>query len=513
MSRKPVKTDTRALDDLPLFRTPIEPEPAAVAAADEEPEAFAEGAAEAVPEAATDDADVLETVAMEDVGEALESLDDAEPAPAAAPTPRSRPSPVAEMPAAPLHGVWCGVGIALALVGLALAIAAGGRPPLLSGLLEAMARLGMSPGLLLAGGGSLWGIGVLLGRQGRQAAALARVESTLHDLLGVADQVEATTRALHDTDAARAATAMSGDEIGQVLFALQRNEEKLTNLTRATKTFGKPLVEITSQMAEATSLAAQSQTMIQALRVASENGLNKVEEEMRKLAEPKPLPQLAELQHAVEDLRTAVPGRLDAAVKELKSGPDALVRHLQTLGTTLETALAGTGQRVRDSVEALGKDLSGTTHRLRDNVDALGKDLALTAQRLHAGLEALGKDLAGKLAAAHGGSRETSVDLTPVHNALADVRRELANLARAGSTRAAPAAPAAPATPPAPAAPAAAAPPPPAAPAAATPAAPASAAPAEPNPASGLAHSIAGARSSKGSNVLGAIAKLKKMRS
>jgi hypothetical protein len=465
MSRKRVKNDVRALDDLPLFRDTanksaaarvseidaivaevmdhVEPEPAAGSTdaqpAELEPDDVASAATEIGGDADGEPADL---------DAALSSLDDPTPdAAAPAPRPRQQPTPIT-LPSA-LHGLWTGIGIVLCVLGLAGAVLAAAQPAALAGLHDALMRIGFTPSLLLGFGMAACGIGTLLGRQLQQTEHIARITNSVHELITVADQVDATTRALHAADDARTATAMSGDEFGQVLFALQRNEEKLINLTKATKTFGKPLIEMTSQVADAAAQAAQSQSLIQALRVSTENGMGKLEEALRKQDGQTPA-ETAALRTALEQLRTDVQGKLDTALREVKASPDAVQRQLQSLSGTLE-----------------------------------GK-LTSLAQRLHDDLEGVSKDLAGKLAELGKGGKDVAVNLGPVQNAIAELRRDLQSLGSSTGRSAT---------------------------AAAAPAATPGPAPAEePPPASGLASSIAGERNSKGGNVLGAIAKLKKLR-
>ena len=427
MSRKLVKNDVRGLDELALFRD-------TTTAANDTATTLPE--ADAAPEAADShgvDAQTSSGVTHPEMGEldaALQSLEESaapEP-PTAAPRIRRR-SDMAVAPSA-LHGLWNGLGILLCVAAIAMAMLAAMQPVQLVNLLAALARVGLSPTLLLGFGMLTLGVGTLLGRQLRQTENVMRLQATMHELLGIVDQVEVTTRALHTADESRAATALSGDEFGQVLFALQRNEEKLINLTRATKTFGKPLVEMNTQIADAAAQVAQSQVMIQALRVASENGLNRVEETLRQQGGSGSAAQTQELRGGLDEMRNALQGKL-------------------------EGSMATHTQKLRDSLEGVSKDL--------------GSRLAELAKS----------------------GREATVNLTPVQNAIAELRRDLANLNQGLSRSATTATP--------------------------TPAAPALAlatpAPAgdEPPP-SGLASTIAGEHATKGANVLGAIAKLKKMR-
>jgi len=428
MSRKPVHNDARDLEDLPLFR---------------QPDAVDDETAAAEP--------TVEGAGGEDVEEALEALDDVAPPPATR-RPRARAMHAAASVPGPVHTVWIGVGVCLFVLGILLAVATASRPASVAQLLEACARLSLTPALLLGFGLATWGVGVLLGRQQRNAQLLAQTVVDLHATLDAASRIEDTALALQE--AAGASASLSGDDIGHVLFALQRHEEKLNNLTKATKTFGKPLVEMTTQLAEVAAQISQGQTNVQAVRVAAESGFGRVEELLRQQSEGESS-KAEEVRRALEQATAAWQGTLDGALRELSQAPSAVQGQLASLTQELDRKLVASGQRV---CAELGREL-GTR------------------------LEELGKS-----------SREAGIDLTPIHNAIAALRRDLAGLASStGSTRKVPeAAPAA-------------------APAATT--APPAAKGSDDVPASGLAQTIAGERSTKGANTLGAIAKLKKMRS
>lgn len=439
MSRKPVKNDPRLLDELALFRDAAETTETAMF--------------EAEPvEPAANDADLDGDTSNLD--EALQALDDA-PVAALPISPRERSASAATPLPTAVHGVWIGVGVGMALLGILLAIAAAARPAGLEPLLDAISRLGMSPTLLLGFGVATWGIGVVLGRLYWHNELLAQCDGQLHDILAVVDSVDATTHALHDADASRAANAMSGDEAGQVLFALQRHEEKLANLTRATKTFGKPLVEMTTQLADVAAQIAQGQASIQAVRVATEGGLNRLEEMLVKQAESGTSGSTDQMRNVLEELRTGLQGKLEGVARDLaKTGPDAIQRHLATLSGQLDGKLAANGQKVCDN---------------------------------------LSKELATRLAELSKGAREDGVNLTPVLNGIAELRRDLVKLGGGLASSSSSSRP-----------PQVSAPAPTVADSKPT---------ADEPPASGLAQSIAGERSAKAGNVLGAIAKLKKMRS
>lgn len=437
MSRKPVKNDLRELDELALFR---------------EPEAAAESVE--APEEEGPDAES----GFGELDDAMHALDDA-PVEAARPEPRVRHSHATAAPSGSVHGVWIGFGVTLFVFGILLAVAAATHPANLAPLLDAFERMGLTPVLLWGFGLAAWGVGVVLGRQGRNGRILADIAAGLSEVLDVADQVDATTRALHEADTTRAATAMSGDEIGQVLFALQRHEEKLNNLTRATKTFGKPLVEMTTLVADLAAQVASSQANVQAVRVATESGMNRLEEMLRKQADGDHAAGQQILLHAIEQTANTLQGKLDGAVRELgKAAPDAVQKHLATLSDDLGRRLTASGDKV---------------------------------------CAALSKEIETRLAELGKVSRGSAVDLGPVQEALAALRREIAH--RGGASAPVERPSPTPADTPAPA------------PTKTSPAA--SKASNDEPPASGLAQSIAGERNTKGANVLGAIAKLKKLRS
>jgi hypothetical protein len=474
MSRKLVKSDQRELEELPMFR---DPEPGNAEMQTEE--------AALTDEAAT---------SAGDLNAALESLDEPAAPPPPTPTPRrSRRASSAPRAIGSSHGVWIGLGVGATLVGIALAVVAGMRLPAAAPAFEALGLAGVTPAVLVILGLLCWGIGLVLQRQVQNLQEAGRLENTLGDLLTLTDAVDLATRQLQEADAARAATpTTSSDDLGQVLFALQRTDEKIVNLTKATKTFGKPLVEITAQLADAAAQVVQSQAHIQALKVTAENGLGRVEETLRKQSDGRVADEARAdgLRRAFEELRVAVQARIEAQTRELQMALDATKTEL---GKQVANAAPATGA-LEKRVDALQSSLQSS----------LEDQLTAQAKTLRDSLDGVSRELAAKVGELAKAPRDSGVNLAPIQSAINDLRRDFANLshglANAPRVTSAPTVAVGPLSDPPPAPPPAPAP------------APAAKIAGEDPPPNGLAQSIAGQHTPKNANVMGAIAKLKKLR-
>jgi peptidoglycan hydrolase CwlO-like protein len=339
----------------------------------------------------------------------------------AAPRRRARPAGAGTPPMVAAGWV---LGLAGAGLGLATQFAATALGP----VPELLAALGLSPfGLVLAG--LFLGVtGALRGQAARQEAAAAEHLAAL----------ERSVRGLGErSPRPEVEGAAVGDEVDRMLVALQRQDEKINNLTRATKLYGKPLIEISNQVSE---LANQLQ----------DSGAPTTE-----------LEQV--VTSAVKDLEKRLAERLEVLSRAVRETQGAVEELNLEVGEAHRLGREEQRRELGEAVEQLRSALeTGTTAAAGPNgLDELEQGIA-TIQREVQGL------------------------------ATTIARLEARPLATAAAAAPAPAArPSAAAKPPAPAA-----------------------APAAPSGAEeGLASSIAGARKASGKNVLGAIAKLKSMRS
>jgi hypothetical protein len=311
-----------------------------------------------------------------------------------------------------------------------------------------------------------------------------------------------------------------GEELAQVLLALERQDEKVSNLSRAMKMYGKPMSEIANQGADVAAQVSQLRSNLESVVESLQQGLQRLEAATRgKAIDLGPLErQGAETAQDLKRTLTAFGERL----------PDKGA--LQQQLVRVEASVQAVSQRLEDS------DVRKSLLRLEEVAKQHGKKLdelapaATLTQETHK-LERQLDSSVGKLGNALDQLR--SKDVAGLENTVREIQREISGLATAVAyvqqavktgLRAAPAAPAPSA--PAPAAPAMAP--------AATPSAPTSgaavvaaaiardAAAAASKPSidttglddaqAGVAQNKTGARASTGKNVLGAIAKLKQMK-
>lgn len=373
----------------------------------------------------------------------------------------------------------------------------------------AMTRTGASPMLLFVLGAVLAGLGFVR----RQVAAL-RDEMRRDD---GDDELQRSVQEglgflISAQQAASERPPAAGEELQKVLLALQRQDEKVNNLTKAIKMYGKPLMEISAQGAELGAALAQIRTTVEATGETGRQSFSRLETQLR-TAPGKT--ELAELHESLKKL-TALVGSLREA-----GGAPVSLEPLQQQLVRIDVAVQAVAQRLEDSeVRKSLLRLEDTTQKARDDVHQLlrGENVQRATQQLQQHLDGATARLSEGLTQLRDGN------LGGIEAAVRDIQREVAGVAttvaqiqvvvkQAGRAVAAPspapapvptAAPAAAAPAPAPAAPAPAA--------TATPPAttPATAAQGEGKEAAG-AYST-GTRTSSGKNLLGAIQKLKQMK-
>ncbi len=375
-------------------------------------------------------------------------------------------------PPTPRAGITHWLGIALATAGLALAA----LPPL-SSAAAACTAAGFTPGTFALIGLLLVAIAASRGSIAATAAHGAWLQAQQ-----VADQAENRDvlgwLAEHHERTGGTATG----DLGEFHTGLQRLDEKVGNLTKATKMYGKPLMDLATQSADAAAALGQMRTevdgLLEALKLgfqrleesvasATGGGGEKVAEELRRLGE-----KLVRVE-GVDASITRLQGQLQAGLSRFD---DAEIR--RSLAKLAETTAKGF-ERV-----AKGEGTEAATKRLEQGLDR-------TAQHLQKGLDDLQK---GQMTALENSMRELQRETAGIATAVAGIQHAIKS---GGLRSAAPvAAPAAPA----PAAPVAT-------PAPSTPA-PAAASDAQ----TGVAQNATGERKTGARNVLGAIAKLKQMK-
>ncbi len=312
-----------------------------------------------------------------------------------------------------------------------------------------LSQVGATPGVLVLFGSVVGLFANLRQKQNRVFSNLNQLEADLQNehqqnASSLEFLVEAQEQHLDRLPA-------KGEELEHVLHLLQRQDEKLSNLTKALKMYGQPLIELSKQLSQVDGQAKETHAKIEGTHAKVEN-----------------------VHATVEELGQNVQDKLNE-LAESKDSQD-ISEHIQEI--LLSTKI------VDESLHKMQGELQ----------ESISGQLATDMNKILAALPKSEQD------------PQTAQMLTGLQQEMAGVSEMLNKLQHMQATaqpapRPAAARPAAqPAARPAPA-------PQQAAPAASQPAAqPAAGGP------GGLAQSISGAKKTKGKNVLGAIAKLKQMR-
>ncbi|MBL8725180.1 MAG: hypothetical protein JNK49_14115 [Planctomycetes bacterium] len=373
-------------------------------------------------------------------------------------------------------------------------------------------RLGASPTLTFVLGAALVGVGRLR-RQFHQLQldSAAEAKSAAQALAALHEHLERFA----DRSPPRETEDAQQQDLQHVLVALQRQEEKITNLTKATKMYGKPLMEIAAQTTEVAGSMHHLRTGLDTNGELQRQLQGRLENQLRGVGAVKS--ELEALSSGLQQLGTAF-----AEFRATPSATPSFEPLQQQLGR-LEVAVQAVAQRLEDSevrksllrLETAQEQANGTLQQLSRQEAVvqvaanLQRQIEGATARMCDGLVQL-RD--GNLGGLETGLREVQREVAGVATSVAQIQAAVKGGAlRGGAAASTTATPPAAPTPAAPGAAAAAAPP---SPAAATPAAaaPATSTGPAPEPGSGGNGYQTGARSSAGKNVLGAIAKLKQMK-
>lgn len=333
---------------------------------------------------------------------------------------------------------WTLPGWCAAAAGITLAILTATAPASIASWTSALAKAGIAPIHLLITGLLL----IAFGTQRRQTARLLAEQDRL------ADDIESRVGRLTEGSG-----GVESQEIDRILMALQRQDEKVNNLTRATKMYGKPLIEIANQV---NTLSA---------------GLDSVDRLAARLDDIE-----GKFAAASEKIETTVLSALEMN-EDLPFG-DQLADVLTTARRSADVL-----DNLRDELtDQLGQRWEETRRHIADSIDRM-----LDGNRASGAQSAVGSDVETCLSA-------LQREVAGIATSIARLQRMPVATDGGGDTT-----------------PARAAEPP----VASRSAPPPGAARTTDDPAragDGPAHSIAGERQTSGKNVLGAIAKLKSMR-
>jgi len=388
-------------------------------------------------------------------------------------------------------------GFATIAAGVALAAA-----PLAPTMRDTVSQFGVNPASLLV-------VGTVLAAAGAIRRRLASLQQRLDADGGKsADGVESLRESLQflveSTHASNERPPAAGEELQHVLVALQRQDDKINNLTKAIKMYGKPLMEISSQGTDIAGAVAQTKAAVEAGSDAAQKAFAHVRQQLQEAAGTHK--EIADLTDIVLKVSTMV-----ESLQKKQPGSVSLEPLQQQVGR-LEVAVAAIAQRVEDN--ELRKSLlrlEDSTQKAREDVqhllrgESLQKATTLLQERLDKATSRV-TDGITQLRDNNVGGLETSIrelqrELSGVATTVAQIQAAVKSGGARVAMTASPAA-AAPTPTPAPATPA------PTATADAPTATPAAAPAGE----AGAGGYQTGKRTSTGKNVLGAIAKLKQMK-
>jgi len=422
----------------------------------------------------------------------LAPLSDAPSAPARRGSQRHRRSQ-ATSPAAGPHRADGMLWIAAGGLAIAGAILLGVLQPSLP-LLERL-RLGPTPMLLV--GTTLLAFGLTRRHLLAVQAQLAEAREATQDLSSLQEGLQYLIEAQQQHGSQPVA---AGDELHHLLLASQRQDEKLNNLTKAIKMYGKPLMEIAGHSTELVGGIGQLRTSVDTAAESNRQAWTRLEGQLQKATNWKS--EFGALQAAIEAAGKARPGddgalaaTLQPLLSRLEVSVQAVAQRLDN--PELQKSLLRLEDQTRNTGEQLTRLLAGEA--LQQAIGRLETHVDRVVGKVGQGLEQL---RAGNLQAVEGGVREIQREVSGVATAIAQIQVAV----KASNSRPAANAATAEAAPPTTASPAPT-PAPVAAPAVAT--TPAAA----PSEASAAGAYQTGTRTSGSKNVLGAIAKLKQMKS
>ena len=193
--------------------------------------------------------------------------------------------------------------------------------------------------------------------------------------------------------------AVDGPELQQALLALQRQDQKINNLTKATKMYGKPLMEIAAQCAELVGGLGQLRDQVERSASSSRDvDLGDVPA------------QLAALAKATSTLRTEASAERAELKAALEQGGD----------DQLQVRLAEATTRIGDGIDQLRtQELSGLERTLREvqrEVSGLATSVAQLQASARAGDPSPSRPAAATATPAPAPAQPTTADTSPTNS-------------------------------------------------------------------------------------------------
>ena len=275
--------------------------------------------------------------------------------------------------------------------------------------------------------------------QRRIGSLQQRLDDAEHQRAEGADALQQSLRDLVLAQHTNSEKPAAGEELQHVLVSMQRQEEKINNLTKAIKMYGKPLMEISGQSTELAGGLAQVKTAVEATNESTRQALARMEAQLRNHGAQKQ--DSGELQKALGEVASkieAIGGKAGRSLEPLQ----------QQLGR-LDVTVAAMSQRLEDSeVKKSLLRLEDATQKARDEVAVLvrGENMQKAAAQLQDRLdqattrlaESLGQMRDGNLSGLQAAVRELQREIAGVATAVAQIQASVKGGLRAAATPPAP---------------------------------------------------------------------------
>lgn len=230
--------------------------------------------------------------------------------------------------------------------------------------------------------------------QRRTSRVQQRLRAFETDRSSVDDELRDTLAQILQGQVGQGMNSAESDDTQQLMLSLQRQDQKINNLTKAIKMYGKPLMEIAGQGTELAGSVAQVKAQVEGAAESTRQGINRVEQLVRGGSGKTDLGDLPEQIGKLHVSLTAMSQRIeDTEVRK------SLVR-VEDATTQLATQLA-TLQR--------GENVKAATTELQQSLDQATSGLQKGLEQMREG------------------------NLTGLETSVKDIQRELAGLATAMS--------------------------------------------------------------------------------
>lgn len=275
----------------------------------------------------------------------------------------------------PTGGMLMAVGMLIAVAGAATAF--------MPAAAAAMVKI-IEPQIVVILGVALVAIATGMRRTARLQQRLGQMDTQRNDF---EDELRDTLAQL--AELAQTPNQANGEapDVQHLMLSLQRQDQKINNLTKAIKMYGKPLMEIASQGAELAGSIVQVKGLVEGAAESTRQAVNRIEQQLRSGGNATDLGELpaqisklevslAAVAHRLEDseVRKSLV-RLEDACKEMAAQVDTLGQgdSVRAATTELQQSLADATQGLTRGIEQMR---DGNLCDLESSVRDIRRELA-----------------------------------------------------------------------------------------------------------------------------------------